>query len=93
MADSTVTPGTQTTEWKAWIVAIAGALALGIGSIVTAGLVPEGSPWHTALALVAAVLAAIGGVTVPVVTSKYIGARTAVKVANAAVNAAAPDPK
>ncbi len=78
---SDVTPGTQTSEWKTWVIAICGSLALALGSFLTMGLIPDadGFGLFEALVMVATVLAAVGGVALP--TMKYNAGRTDLKVA------------
>jgi hypothetical protein len=80
MAD--VKPGNETTEWKAWLVGICAALALGIGHLLAVGLIPnpDGFGLFEGLALAATTLGAIGGVTVQ--TTNYIKGRSAVKIAD-----------
>jgi hypothetical protein len=80
---SELRPGNTTTEWKAWVTAICGSLAVGLASVLATGLIPDvdGFGAYKALAMVASVLAAIGGITLG--TNKYIDSRTKVKVADA----------
>jgi hypothetical protein len=80
-----IKPGNETTEWKAWIVGICAALALGLGHIIEVGLLSDGDGLGALeiVMLVAAVLGSIGGVSV--MTNGYIKGRSIVK-------ASAPQP-
>lgn len=77
---NTMAPGRSTSEWKAWIMAVLGSLAIGLGTFLTFGLVKDtpGFGAYEALVLIATTLASVTGVTLP--TLGYNKGRVALKI-------------
>ena len=76
------TAGQKSSEWKAWMTAVAASIAAGIGAILAAGVIDEGTTLYVVLGVIATVAAAIGGVS-----ASYIKGRSVVKASAASSDA------
>ena len=83
------TPGKDTSEWRAWVLAICAALAVATGSILGSGLILDtaGFGLYEGLVMAVTILSAIAGITVP--TTAYIKGRSQLKATKIAAAAGA----
>lgn len=80
MAADPTTPGKETSEWKAWLIAVCAILSLAGGYMLTTGLIvdTEGFGAFEAITLAVTVLGGISGVTFG--AAKYGDQRTKLKI-------------